>query len=250
MQYLKNKVKSKLKNNKPVLGSWLNLPSLEVTEIMSKSGFEFLVIDAEHSSISLSMIQRMSMVAEGYGVFPFVRVEDNNPVVIKKALDTGCYGIITPMVNTKEDARRAVESIYYYPRGIRGVGLSRAQGYGLEFERYKTWYKANMALILQIEHIAAIDNLEDILSLQEIDATIIGPYDLSCSLGCPGRFEKKDVQDALAEYEKVSRKYGKPYGYHIVHPRKKDLDMKRRKGYKFLVYGIDEIFLREGARTK
>ena len=236
-------MKSRLRDDKSVFGSWLNIPSLEVAEIMAKSGFEFLVIDAEHSSISLETVQKMVMVIEGYHVSPFVRVEENNPVAIRKALETGSYGIIVPMVNTIKDAQKAIGSIYYYPKGIRGVGLSRAQEYGLEFDRYKRWYKNNIALIVQIEQIEAINNLEDILSLKEIDATIIGPYDLSASLGYPGEFNRKEVKNALIQYEKISKKFNKPYGYHIVHPDKKLLKEKLKSGYKFIVYGIDMILL-------
>ena len=180
---------------------------------------------------------------EGYSVFPFVRVEKNNTVALKKALDTGCYGVVIPMINNRGDALKAIDNVYYYPRGKRGVGLSRAQGYGLEFERYKKWYKKNIAIIAQIEHIEAINNLEEILSCKEIDATIIGPYDLSASVGYPGEFNRKEVKNALVHYERVSRKYKKPTGYHIVHPDAMELNKKIKKDYKFLVYGIDEIFI-------
>lgn len=250
MRYLKNTIKSKLRDNELVFGSWLNIPSLEVTEIMAKSGFEFLVIDTEHSSINLETVQKMMTIIEGYNVFPFVRVEENNPTAIKKALETGCYGVIVPMVNTKGNAQRAIDNVYYNPKGTRGVGLSRAQGYGLEFDRYKKWYKNNISLIVQIENIEAVDNLENILSLKEIDTTIIGPYDLSASLGYPGKFNRKEVKDALVRYERVSKQYNKPYGYHIVHPDKKLLKEKIKNGYKFIAYGIDQIFLAEKCRDE
>jgi len=175
MRYLPNEVKSKLAHHKRTFGSWINIPSLTTVEIMARSGFEFLVIDGEHSAINSETMQSMVMVMEGYGVFPFIRVEENNPVAIKKALDMGCYGVIIPMINNKHDVLKAIDGVYYYSKGKRGVGLSRAQGYGLEFERYKKWYKKNIAVIAQIEHIEAINNLEEILSCKEIDATIIGP---------------------------------------------------------------------------
>lgn len=243
MRYLKNTVKSRLRNKKAALGSWLNFPSLETAEIMSKSGFQFLVVDAEHGPVSTENIQKLIMVIEGYKVFPFVRVEKNNPVIIKKVLDMGCYGVIVPMINSLKDAKKAVDSVYYSTRGKRGVGLSRAQGYGLEFQRYNKWHKDNIVLIAQIEHREAIDNLEEILSLKEIDATIVGPYDLSASLGYPGEFDRKEVKNALSRYETISKQYSKPYGYHIVHPDKHILKEKLRKGYTFIAYGIDEIFL-------
>ncbi|MBW8039157.1 MAG: 2,4-dihydroxyhept-2-ene-1,7-dioic acid aldolase [Planctomycetes bacterium] len=245
MRFLQNAIKQKLHNNDVVIGSWLNLPSLEVTEIMARSGFEFLVIDIEHGPADLETIQKMIMVAEGYDCIPIVRVEENNPVCIKKVLDMGCYGVVVPMVNSVEDAQKAIKSTYYPLEGFRGVGLSRAQGYGMEFEKYCQWHRENLVIIAQIEHIDAIHNLQEILSLEGIDASIIGPYDLSASLGFPGDFARKEVKDALTAYERVSKKCGKPYGYHIVQVDDKLFSEKVGKGYTFIAYGVDEIFLAE-----
>jgi len=248
VKYLTNTIKNKLKKGQAVVGSWLNLPSLETTEIMAHSGYEFLVIDAEHGTMGLETIQHMVMTLEGQGCLPLVRVERNDPCVIKRVLETGCYGVIVPMVNFKEDAKQAVKSIKYQPGGVRGTGLSRAQGYGLEFDQYLKWSQKNLSLIVQIEHIDAINNLEEILSVKGIDATMIGPYDLSASLGCPGDFDNEQVKKALTKYEEISRRCGVPFGYHIVHPDVKLMAKKMAKGYRLFVYGIDEIFLGQMAR--
>jgi 2-dehydro-3-deoxyglucarate aldolase len=243
MKYLKNIVRHKLRNNEPTLGSWLNIPSLEVTEIMARSGFEFLVIDAEHGSMNLEAAQKMTMVIEGHNCIPFVRVEKNDASLIKRTLEIGCYGVIIPMVNTKAEAKRAVESVYYPPLGLRGTGLSRAQGYGLEFNRYKDWYKDNLSLIVQIEHIEAINNLEEILSVDEIDATIVGPYDLSASLGYPGIFDKKEVLGAIDKYKKICRKYKKPTGIHVIYPDAQEANKRIEEGFNFIVFSLDMLFL-------
>ena len=248
MRFLRNTVKEKLRERKPVVGSWINLPSLEVTEIMARSGFEFLVIDIEHGPANLETIQKMIMVIEGYNCIPLVRVEDNNPISIKKVLDMGSYGVVVPMVNSADSAQKAVKSTYYHPEGFRGVGLSRAQGYGIEFEKYHQWHRDNLVTIVQIEHTDAIENLEEILSLDGIDASIIGPYDLSASLGCPGKFDERAVKDALARYESMSKRYNKPYGYHIVHPNDKRFAERVKKGYTFIAYGVDEALLAEKCR--
>lgn len=243
MKYLPNKVKKKLRNNQLTLGSWLNLPSLEVTEIMAKGGFEFLVIDMEHSAIELETAQKMAMVMEGHGVLPFARAESNDPVVIKKALEIGLYGVLVPMVDSKKDAQKAADAVYYMPEGKRGVGLSRAQGYGLDFNRHKDWYKKNISIVAQIEHINAIENLEEILSVKEIDATIIGPYDLSASLGYPGEFEREEVKQAIKKYEDICRKLNKPMGFHVVQPNVGKAKEYKKKRYSFIVVGLDILYL-------
>ncbi len=242
MRYLKNQVKQKLRSGQSVIGSWINLPCLETVEIMARMDFDFLVVDEEHTSLNFETIQKMAMVMEGYGKPPYIRVSENDPGIIKKALDAGYYGIIVPMINSKKEAQKAVESVFYPPQGKRGVGLSRAQGYGTEFEVYKKWYEKNISLVAQIEHVQGIANLEDILSIDELDATMIGPYDLSASLGHPGEFQRQEVKKELEKYERISKKMQKPYGQHIVQLDHRVVTDKVKKGYQFLAYGIDELF--------
>ena len=137
MNYLTNTVKSKLKNNKTVIGSWLSLPSMETCEIISMSqAFDFLVIDVEHSPIQLESIQKLNMVIEGKNIFPFVRLGDKRSITFKRVLETGCYGLVVPNVSSKNDIQLISDHIYYKPRGKRGAGLSRAQGYGMRFNEY------------------------------------------------------------------------------------------------------------------
>jgi len=250
MKFLKNSIKTKLSKHMNVYGSWINLPSVTSVEILARSGFEFLVVDREHTAIGLERMQEMIMMIEAHNVIPFVRVAQNEPCEIKKALEAGAYGIIVPMVNSKSDVDAIVESVYYSPKGKRGVGLSRAQGYGMQFDEYIKWYKKNIAVVAQIEHIEAINNLDDILSSPDIDATMIGPYDLSASLGYPGDFTRPEIRSALATYEKLSKKYNKPFGYHIVHPDEKKLSLCLKQGYSFIVYGIDEVFLASCAQKE
>jgi len=246
MKYLTNTVKEKLNTGQLVLGSWISLPSLESVEIMCMSqAFDFLVIDAEHSPIHLETIQKMNMVIEGHGIFPFVRVSNNDPVTIKRTLETGCYGIIVPDISSKYEAQASIKNILYKPKGNRGVGLSRAQGYGMNFGDYLSWLEHNLCIIVQIEDIHAIQNLREILDNDSIDASMIGPYDLSASLGCAGDLSNDRVIGALEEYESVSTEMNKPYGYHITHSNEGLLRDKSSKGYSFLVYGVDQIMLAE-----
>src|SRR3990167_7462058 len=130
-------VKERLRRNEVTHGSLVTLGHSSIAEIMAKSGFDWLTVDMEHSAITLHQAQQLIQVIELCGVLPLVRVGENNPNLIKRVMDAGSHGVIVPMVNTKEDAVKAVDSVRYPPMGKRGVGLARAQGYGLEFDRYK-----------------------------------------------------------------------------------------------------------------
>ena len=127
-------LKYKLKNKELTVGSWITIGDPSVAEIMAKSGFDWLVVDMEHSAIDFSQAQQLIRIIELAGCTPLVRVGDNNPYFIKRVIYAGSHGVIVPMVNTAEDAANAVKAVRYPPSGTRGVGLSRAQGYGLDFE--------------------------------------------------------------------------------------------------------------------
>ena len=165
----KSILKSKLKNKKLSLGSWLTIPHQAVIEILSTAGFEWLTIDMEHSPISIESIMNLIGHIQGNGMQALVRVSKNDEVAIKRVLDAGADGVIVPMICSKEEAKQAVDYVKYPMIGKRGVGLNRAQKYGTAFDTYKEWVKDEVVLIAQIEHIDAIDNLESIFSVSGID---------------------------------------------------------------------------------
>jgi 2-dehydro-3-deoxyglucarate aldolase len=241
-------VKAKLKRRVVTIGSWVTFGHTAVGEIMAKAGFDWLAVDMEHSAITLSETQQLIQVIELSGATPLVRIGENSPYLIKRVMDTGAHGVIVPMVNTKEDAMRAVKAVKYPPMGTRGVGLARAQGYGMDFDRYRAWINPNSIIIAQIEHIQAIENLEEILSVPGIDGSIIGPYDLSASLGIPGEFEDIRVEKAIDRYERISKKLGKVMGSHVVQPDVGKTNSLIKKGYTFLAVGLDSLYLGIGCQ--
>ncbi|WP_449537873.1 HpcH/HpaI aldolase family protein [Ferdinandcohnia sp. Marseille-Q9671] len=241
-------LKQKLKNNELTLGSWITLGHSSIAEIMSQAGFEWLVVDMEHSVISLSDAQSLIQVIELSGVTPLVRVGVNDANLIKRVMDTGAHGVIVPLVNTKEEAEKAVESVKYPPLGTRGVGLARATKYGANFEGYKKWVNEESIVIVQIEHIDGVNNLEEILSVEGVDGFIIGPYDLSGSLGVPGQFDHPSVIEALDRVKSISKRMGKTAGFHVV-PTNEDSTLEKiKEGYNFIAYSIDELFLGDRCR--
>lgn len=236
-------LKEKLQNKTLSIGSWITLGHPAIAEIMSQAGFEWLTIDMEHSAITLHQAQQLIQVIDLAGRVPLVRVGENNPLLIKRVMDAGAHGIIVPMVNSKDDAIKAVKAVQYPPKGTRGVGLARAQEYGFGFEKYKEWVKENSIVIVQIEHIEAINNLQEILTVDGIDGSIIGPYDLSGSLGFPGEFDRPEVQEAISHYEATCMKFKKPMGFHVVQPDSKLAASYKNKGYAFLAVGLDTLYL-------
>ena len=234
-------------------GSWVSLFHPSIIEVMSRAGFDWLVVDMEHSVIDFMQAQIMIATIQAQGLQAYVRVGENNRRIIKRVLDAGADGIIVPMVNSYEEAVEAVEAVKYPPVGQRGVGLARAQGYGVGdgFATYRDGKAKEIKLIAQIEHHQAIDELDGIIGLDGIDGTLIGPYDLSGSMGKPGQYEDDDVIAALRRYEIVANANPhKLMGFHVVDLRPEAFRDKVDKGYNFIAYGIDALFLGEACRTQ
>jgi len=242
-------LKQKLKNNELTLGSWIMIGNPMSIEVMALAGFDWLVIDIEHTSIDLETTQVLITTIQANDMKALVRVSKNEEVVIKKVLDMGADGIIVPMVSSKEDAHRAVDYAKYPPMGKRGVGLYRAQKYGQGFEAYKKWVDEELVIIAQIEHIDAVKNIDDILQVEGIDGTIIGPYDLSGSMGYPGEFDREDVKEAVQTVLDRCKIHGMPSGFHVVDTAPEKLQSKIDQGCTFLAYGIDYFFMRDAAMS-
>jgi 4-hydroxy-2-oxoheptanedioate aldolase len=181
---LENAVKEKLKNGEKVLGSFIGIYSPNLVEIMGYSGFDFVVIDDEHGAFSHSELENMIRTAESVNVVPIVRVSYDNSS-IQKALDRGAKGIQVPMVNTKEDAERAVRKAKFPPRGTRGAAYShRAARFGKDSgEEFLDASDENILVIPHIETLAAAENFKEIISVEGIDAAFIGTTDLSVNMG-------------------------------------------------------------------
>ncbi len=180
-------LKNRLIAGETTIGSWLTIGNSAIAEIMAGAGFDWLTIDMEHSAITLEQAQQMIQTIDAYDVASLIRVGENNPNIIKRAMDTGAHGVIVPMITSREEAERAVKSVKYPPHGYRGVGLARAQRYGRDFPAYEKWNREQSVVILLIEHIDAVNNLEAILTVPSVDAFIVGPYDLSGSMGKIGQ---------------------------------------------------------------
>jgi 2-dehydro-3-deoxyglucarate aldolase len=238
-----NSLKVDLQNHQITIGSWLSIPSPVVAEIMAQAGYPWLVVDMEHSVIDLEAMQTMFLAMELNNCIPLVRLSGKDPNQAKRVLDAGAYGIIAPMINTVEDAELMIKAVKYPPWGTRGVGLARAQSYGVKFDDYKEHFNKHSVVILQIEHKDAVENIDGILSVKGVDAIIVGPYDLSGSYGIPGEFQNHLIVEAEQKILDSTKKNGIPAGIHVVHPTENLLQEKIKLGFKFIAYGVDMLFL-------
>lgn len=237
----------RLRDGRPCLGSWLSLGSPAIAELLCGIGYEFLVVDLEHTTTSLETTEAILRVVELAGAVPLVRLTDHDPALVKRVLDAGAHGIVAPMVNSRADVERLEAAMFYPPRGARGVGLGRAQAYGGGFERYAHGFESRAVLIPQIEHRLAAERAHEILSHPAVTAYLIGPYDLSASLGVPGQLAHPEVEAAVASVLGVAKELGVPAGYHQVEPDPVALNSRIAEGYQFLPFGVDFTFLRRAA---
>lgn len=228
---------------KPIFGSWITLNNPSIAEIMADAGFDWLCVDMEHSVTDYTEAQQLILAIQSKGIKAFVRVGENNTRIIKRVLDAGADGIIVPSVNTAAEAKKAVDAVKYPPHGTRGVGLARAQSYGFGFDKYRDGASKEIILIVQIEHINAIRELDAILHTEGVDGSFIGPYDLSGSLGKPGQWDEPAVKEALVKYEETVKKYDKWVGFHVIQPDFNLVNEKIAKGYNFIAFSLDVLFL-------
>ena len=158
-------------------------------------------------------------------------------------MDAGEYGVVVPMINSPDDAKKAIEAVKYPPQGKRGIGFARAQGYGERFSEYKELINDNSVVICQIETKEAIEKIDAIAAVKGLDGLFIGPYDISGSYGVLGELTDPQVIKAEEKVLTASRKYNIPAGIHVVHPWFEDLQDKINNGFKIIAYGVDMVLL-------
>lgn len=231
------------------IGSWITLAHPAIAEIMAKAGFDWLAVDLEHSVITIREAEELIRVIDLCDVVPLVRLTSNNPDQIKRVMDAGAHGIIVPMVKSPEEALRAVEAVKYPKQGKRSIGLARAQGYGPGFAAYFKWQQDSSRVFIQIEHIDAVNNLEEIFSVKGVDGYIVGPYDLSGSMGIPGQFEHPDFLAAMERIRSTAKDMDIIGGVHVIEPEPEQLKQCIAEGNRFIAYSLDIRMLDAACRT-
>jgi 2-dehydro-3-deoxyglucarate aldolase len=237
--------RARLRARETLLGTMVTLPSAATAEILAGVGFDWLFIDAEHGPLETTDILGI-LQAVGDRAACVVRVAAPEEVPIKKALDLGATGIIAPQVNTAEQAADVVRFARYAPAGARGVGLARAHGYGLRFGEYVDTANERVAVVVQAEDARAVANIEGIVRVEGVDAVLLGPYDLSASLGKMGRIDDPDVVEAIARVTDACVDVGIPLGYFGVDAAAVRPYVER--GYTLIVAGVDTLLLGTAAK--
>jgi 2-keto-3-deoxy-L-rhamnonate aldolase RhmA len=188
--------RERLARREPLVGIVISLPSPEMAEILAAAGFDWLFIDMEHGLLDFEAVQQLVQAVAG--ACPcIVRVPNNEPILIAKALDTGAGGVIVPHVNSAAEARAAVQAARYPPTGARSIGAARAQGYGARLADAIAHDNEQMLVVAQVEHIDAVRAIDEIVRVPGVDAIFVGPFDLSASMGKPGEIAAPDVQQAI-----------------------------------------------------
>lgn len=248
MQNPKNHFKAALKSGKQQIGIWNAIGGPVAYEILASSGFDWVLVDTEHSATSTAQVLPALQTIAGYpDVSAVVRPAANDPITIKRLLDMGAQSLLIPYVQTVDEARAAVAAMRYAPRGMRGMaGSMRATRFGL-VENYADTVEDELCLIVQVETIEAMAHLEDIANVDGVDGVFIGPADLSASMGLPGQTNHPDVlaqiEDALARLKEI----GVPSG--ILALDNKTSQHFIDHGSCFTAVGVDSAMLANAARA-
>jgi 4-hydroxy-2-oxoheptanedioate aldolase len=246
MDIPRNKFKHALKDNQVQFGIWSSLSSHIVAEVLATSGFDWVLLDTEHSPNELPMVQCQLQAMEGGMATPVVRVAWNDMVMIKRYLDIGAQSLLLPYVQTAEEAKNAVRYTRYPPQGVRGVaGATRASRYG----RVKDYFKKaadELCVLVQVETREAVKNLDAILAVDGVDGVFIGPNDLSADMGHLGNWQHPDVWKVMEDCAKRIRKAGKAAGILVgATEGKRCVDA----GFTFIAVGADTGLLARGSEA-
>ena len=228
----------KRKLQKEVLaGTFLNLASPAAVEIVAGSGFDWLLLDFEHGSGSLSDLRPLLLACRGSASSPIVRIRSIDSDVVKFVMDSGAAGVMFPFVSTVDQAKLAVSAMKYPPQGSRGVaGIIRATNYGRTWKHYFEESNASSLVVVQIETAEAVEAAEEIAAIEGVDVLFVGPLDLSVSLNCPGDFSPPHFVDAIKRVIRACERNGKTAG---ILSRPEFIHQHKDLGFRFLALGSD-----------
>lgn len=228
-----------LRDNTAPVGTWISIGHPSVAEVSASLGFDFLLIDTEHTTMSLETVENIvrAVDAANSGTDTVVRVPWNDPVRIKRVLDIGVDGVMVPMVETANEARDLVGATRYPPDGIRGIAAGRAADYGLHFEEYVRNADGSILTIVQIETETGLENVGEIAAVEGIDALFVGPADLSGSLGVFGEWESDRFVNAIDDVVATGEELGTPVGTLTL--KNTDISVRLEQGFDFLIIGKD-----------
>jgi 2-keto-3-deoxy-L-rhamnonate aldolase RhmA len=239
--------KRRLRGGDPVVGHWLSVGHPAVAEVCARDA-DFAVVDTEHAPTDIEIVANLVRAIESAGdesTAPLARVADNDPVRIKRVLDTGVSGVLVPMVETAEEAREAVEAVRYPPEGVRGIAGSRGNDYGRELAAQVDSGGDHLVTIVQVETERAVDNAAEIAAVEGVDALLVGPADLSGSLGFFGEYDSETFREAISEILDRAHDADTPVG--TLATTDEEIRLWAEYGYDYQIVGVDAGYLSAGA---
>lgn len=235
--------KNSLKNREIIFGGWISYDHPSIAETFALTGFDFISIDMEHAPISISSAQRIISISQAYQIPCLPRPVSHSNDFFKPLLDSGADGLIVQMVETLDELNKISNHLKYPPLGKRTYGVNRAQSFGLDFKNYVDNWNIESILIVQIESKKGVENIESIVSHPTVDGVMIGPYDLSGSLGVPGDINNPKVLNAAKLVINTCKKYNKSCGTQISDPNEKNISEALKQGYTFIILSSDLFVL-------
>ena len=237
-----NNLKLKLKNREIVFAAWVSFGHPSITEIFAQGPFDFLAIDMEHSTINLEQAQRIIAASQAFGKPCLPRPVSHSNDYIKPLLDSGADGLIAPLVSSNSEVVSLLEKIKFPPQGKRSFGVNRAHNYGLNFDNYISTWNQNSIFIPQIETREAVENIESIIENEQVDAVMVGPYDLSGSFGFPGEINHPQVVEAQQKIIRACTKKGKSCGTQVKIFSEAEVKNTISLGYN-LIFSSSDLFI-------
>ena len=238
------KIRKKLQKRKTVISSWSQISNPNLAEILCNKNFDCLTFDFEHGLFNISDLPNLLRVAEIKKKVTLVRLPNKNIEICRQVLDSGVDGIIIPNISNEFELKKIIDINLLPPKGKRGVGFSRSNKFGQEFNKYIK-PKADPIIIAMIEDVKAIKSLNKILKVKNLDGILIGPYDLSASMGIPGKFKNIKFKKAINQIKTSCKNHKISCGLHLIDPSYQKLKEYIRQGYNFIPYSTDTYIINQ-----
>lgn len=236
-------LKQRLRNRERMFAGWVSYAHPSITETFARAGFDFMAIDMEHSTISLAEAQRIIAASQSEGVPCLPRPVSHSNDWIKPLIESGADGMLIQMVNRPDQVQPLIDDIKYPPVGKRSYGVNRAQAYGFDFDKYINDWNNESIFMIQVESIEAVENIDELLAFDEIDAVMIGPLDISGSLGVPGQTSHPLVLEASRKVIAACEKYGKSCGTQVADSTPESVQALFDLGHTYAILGSDLFVL-------
>ncbi|MCX5847522.1 MAG: aldolase/citrate lyase family protein [Deltaproteobacteria bacterium] len=240
---IRSALKEKLRRRERLFAGWVSYAHPSITETFARAGLDFIAIDMEHSTISLEQAQRIIAASQSEGVPCLPRPVSQSNDWIKPLLESGADGLLVQMVNTAEEIETLIGHLKYPPVGRRSYGVNRAQAYGFDFDSYIQNWNETSTFIIQVESIQAVENIEELLAFDEVDGVMIGPYDISGSLGVPGQTSHQLVIEASRKVIAACERRGKSCGTQVADATIESVKAIFDLGYTYAILGSDLFVL-------